>query len=116
GRIRSMAPAKLRIPEGWAVDAKGKPTTDPLAALKGFVLPIGGHKGYGLALAIDMLAGVLTGAGFADGVKSMLQQGDEPPHVGHFMLGIIPVSSRAWDCLAARMKDIRTTMRSAPPL
>jgi len=116
GRIRGLARAKQQIPEGWAVDAQGNPTTDPLEALKGFVLPIGGHKGYGLALAIDMLAGVLTGAGFADGVKSMLQQGDEPQHVGHFMLVIDPGRFMAWDCFAARMKEIRTTMRSAPPL
>src|SRR4029079_8542512 len=116
GRIRGLAKAKQQIPEGWAVDAQGNPTTDPLEALKGFVLPIGGHKGYGLALAIDMLAGVLTGAGFADGVKSMLQQGDEPQHVGHFMLVIDPVRFMAWDCFADRMKEIRTTMRSAPPL
>jgi LDH2 family malate/lactate/ureidoglycolate dehydrogenase len=116
GRIRSMATAKLPIPEGWAVDAKGKPTTDPLEALKGFVLPVGGHKGYGLALAIDMMAGVLTGSGFADGVKSMLQQGDEPQHVGHFMLAIDPVRFMPWDCFAQRMKELRATMRSAPPL
>ena len=116
GRIRSMAQAKLPIPEGWAVDAKGKATTNPLEALKGFVLPIGGHKGYGLALAIDMLAGVLTGAGFADGVKSMLQQGDESQHVGHFMLVIDPVRFMSWNCFAERMKELRTTMRAAPPL
>ena len=116
GRIRSMAKAKERIPPGWAVDSKGISTTDPIEALKGFVLPIGGHKGYGLALAIDMIAGVLTGAGFADGVKSMLQQGDESQHVGHFMLVIDPVRFMSWQCFSERMKDLRDTMRSAPPL
>jgi len=116
GRIRSIAKAKQRIPAGWAVDAKGQPTTDPVEALKGFVLPIGGHKGYGLALAIDMMAGVLTGAGFSNGVKSMLQQGDQPQHVGHFMLVIDPVRFMPWECFAARMKELRDSMRAAPPL
>ncbi|MBY0496662.1 MAG: Ldh family oxidoreductase [Cyanobacteria bacterium] len=116
GRIRAMGKAGERMPAGWAVDAKGQPTTDPLEALKGFVLPIGGHKGYGLALAIDMMAGVLTGAGFAGGVKSMLQQGDEPQHVGHFMMVIDPVRFMPWECFAARMKELRASMRAAPPL
>jgi LDH2 family malate/lactate/ureidoglycolate dehydrogenase len=111
-----MAKASQSIPEGWAVDARGIPTTDPLEALKGFVLPIGGHKGYGLALAIDVLAGVLTGAGFADGVKSMLQQGDESQHVGHFMLVIDPARFMSWDCFAGRTRALRRSMRSAPPL
>lgn len=116
GRIRSLANTKQRIPEGWAVDAGGNPTTDPLEALKGFVLPIGGHKGYGLALAVDVLAGVLTGAGFAGGVKSMLQQGDESQHVGHFILVIDPSRFMSWICFSERMKELRAAMRSAPPL
>ena len=116
GRIRSMAKANERIPAGWAVDSKGRATTDPLEALKGFVLPVGGHKGYGLALAIDMMAGVLTGAGFAGGVKSMLQQGNEPQHVGHFMMVIDPIRFMPWECFAARMKELRDSMRAAPPL
>lgn len=116
GRIRAMAKGNQRIPEGWAVDAKGKPTTDPLEALKGFVLPIGGHKGYGLALAIDMIAGALTGAGFGSGVKSMLQQGNEAQHVGHFMIVIDPVRFMSWECFSARVNELRDSMRAAPPL
>ena len=116
GRIRGLAQTNQRIPEGWAVDAKGNPTTDPVEALKGFVLPIGGHKGYGLALAIDMMAGVLTGAGFGGGVKSMLQQGNEAQHVGHFMLVIDPVRFMPWECFSGRVNELRDSMRSAAPL
>jgi LDH2 family malate/lactate/ureidoglycolate dehydrogenase len=50
------------IPEGWAIDAEGNPTRDPSAALAGTVLPIGGHKGYGLSMLVAVLTGVLTGA------------------------------------------------------
>src|SRR5512136_2304581 len=49
GRIRQMAERKEKIPRGWALDSTGRPTTDPLEGLKGYVLPIGQHKGYGLA-------------------------------------------------------------------
>lgn len=116
GRMRDMAKQRQRIPEGWALDANGRPTTDPLEALKGFVLPIGGHKGYGLALAIDIIAGVMTGAGVADGVKSLLQQWDEPQHVGHVMCVIDPVRFMPWSRFAERMKDLRETMRAVPAL
>ena len=111
-----MADRKQRIPEGWALDAKGAPTTDPLEALKGFVLPVGGHKGYGLALAIDILAGIMTGAGFGDGVKSLLQQWNEPQHVGHFMCVIDPARFMPWETFAERMSELRRSMHAVPPL
>lgn len=116
GRIRNLASLKQRIPLGWALDAEGTPTTDPLEALKGFVLPMGGHKGYGLALAVDILAGVLTGAGFADGVKSLLQQWDEPQHVGHLMIVIDPARFMPWELFAQRMSLLRRSIRAVPPL
>lgn len=58
------------LPEGWAFDARGNPTTDAEKALQGTVVPIGGHKGYGLSLFIDLLCGILAGAAFG-------------PHIGH---------------------------------
>ena len=63
GKLREAAAAGRRIPEGWAIDASGAPTTDPEAAMRGALSPVGGAKGYGLALAAELLAGVLTGAG-----------------------------------------------------
>lgn len=53
------------LPEGVAIDAEGRPTTDPVAAMQGALLPFGGHKGFGLALMIELLGGVLTGASFS---------------------------------------------------
>jgi len=64
GKIRLAAAKGDKIPLGWALDAQGLPTDDPAAAMKGTLLPIGGPKGYGLALVVDILAGVLTGAEF----------------------------------------------------
>ena len=61
GRIKLAELSGAPIPEGWALDADGRPTTDPGAALAGALLPFGGYKGYGLALAIEVLTGVLAG-------------------------------------------------------
>ncbi|HEY7061934.1 MAG TPA: Ldh family oxidoreductase [Chloroflexota bacterium] len=64
GKLVEAAAAGRPIPLGWAIDASGTPTTDPQAALEGGALSaVGGAKGYGLALVVELLAGVLTGAG-----------------------------------------------------
>jgi LDH2 family malate/lactate/ureidoglycolate dehydrogenase len=71
GKIRLAATKRDRIPPGWALDALGQPTEDPEAAMKGTLLPIGGPKGYGLALVVDVLAGVLTGSSFGAHIASI---------------------------------------------
>jgi LDH2 family malate/lactate/ureidoglycolate dehydrogenase len=72
------------IPEGWAVDKQGNPTTDAREALEGSVLPFGGPKGYAISLMIDIMAGALTGAGFGPRVNSLYDNFDEPQNVGAF--------------------------------
>ena len=62
GKIRRAQRLNKSIPEGWAIDADGNPTTDPATALKGTLMPIAGPKGYGLALFIDLLCGLLSGS------------------------------------------------------
>ncbi|MEW2404156.1 Ldh family oxidoreductase [Streptomyces sp. NPDC046862] len=56
------------IPEGWAADADGVPTTDPRRAIEGLILPMAGHKGYAMSFMFDVLAGVLTGSAFGSSV------------------------------------------------
>ena len=69
GKVRAMLAAGKQLPAGWLIDARGEPTTDPAALYAdppATLLPLGGpfgHKGFGLAFMIDVLAGVLTGAG-----------------------------------------------------
>ena len=70
GKIRKAAREGNSIPEGWAIDAEGKITTDPDKALKGTVLPMGGPKGSAIALAVDIISGILAGARHAPNVKS----------------------------------------------
>ena len=84
GRIILAAERDEPIPEGWAVDKQGNPTTDAREALEGSVLPFGGPKGYGISLMIDIMAGALTGAGFGPRVNSLYDNFDEPQNVGAF--------------------------------
>lgn len=65
GKIRRAQRMDESIPEGWALDENGFPATDPAEALKGTLLPIAGHKGYGLALFIDLICGLLSGSKYS---------------------------------------------------
>jgi LDH2 family malate/lactate/ureidoglycolate dehydrogenase len=76
------------IPIGWAIDKDGNPTTNAEDALEGAVLPVGGPKGYAISMFIDILAGVLTGAGFGKYVNNMYENWEEPQNVGHIFIAI----------------------------
>ncbi|MCF6409577.1 Ldh family oxidoreductase [Pseudalkalibacillus salsuginis] len=84
GKIIMAAQDGNDIPTGWAIDDKGRPTTDSNAALAGSVLPFGGPKGYGIAMMIDIMSGVLTGAGFGPHINNIYGDYDKPQNVGHF--------------------------------
>lgn len=75
GKIRLAAKNGEKIPSDWAVDANGNPTDDPNEALKGTLLPIGGYKGYGLSLFVDLFAGLMTGSAAAGEVKPLSDMG-----------------------------------------
>lgn len=89
GKIRLAAKNGERIPLGWAIDEDGNETDDPDKALKGTMIPIGNYKGYGLAMCIDILAGMMTKSGFAGKVKNL----DHPTDIaryGHMVIAINP--------------------------
>lgn len=75
------------IPAGWAVDREGKETTDPTEALKGALLPLAGHKGYGLAMMIDVFTGILSSGTVSPNVKSKYDYSG-PKDVGHFFMAV----------------------------
>lgn len=87
GKIFDARQKGLPIPEGWALDAEGRPTKDPVAALSGVLLPMAGHKGYGISLAMEVLAGVLSGAGVLDDVSGPYQA-EKRSACGHFVLAL----------------------------
>ncbi|WP_414475499.1 Ldh family oxidoreductase [Microvirga sp. M2] len=91
GKIRRAAKLGQEIPLGYALDADGRATTDPNAALNGgVVLPIGGPKGSALSMLMDVLGGVLSGAAYAGDVANQFEVFDRPQDVGHFFLAIKP--------------------------
>lgn len=79
-----------KLQEGWAVDKDGHPTTDPVEAIKGFVLPMAGFKGYGIAMAIDILSGFLSGAAYLNKVNKFYSQNGGGMNVGQMFIAIDP--------------------------
>jgi LDH2 family malate/lactate/ureidoglycolate dehydrogenase len=84
GHIIAANKAKESIPEGWALDPEGNPTTDAAQALLGSVLTMAGHKGYALAFMIEIFASVLSGSAIGAGIGSMYKHLDRKQDVGHF--------------------------------
>jgi len=86
GKIIVASQKGESIPLGWAVDKHGNPTTNADEALEGSVLPVGGPKGYAISMFIDILSGVLTGAGYGSSVNNMYENWKEDQNVGHMFL------------------------------
>lgn len=84
GNIIAASKKKEPIPEGWALSRTGEPTTDAAEALLGTVQTMAGHKGYALALMVEVLSGVLSGAAIGADVGSMYKNLDRKQDVGHF--------------------------------
>ena len=89
GKIYKAMRRGEKIPTTWAADSEGRPTDDPAAALKGFMLPLGGPKGSGLALMMDVFASVLSGSAFAGHVTGPAEP-ERVANVGHFLVAIKP--------------------------
>ncbi|MBN9468058.1 MAG: Ldh family oxidoreductase [Bosea sp.] len=92
GPIVAARQKGLAIPEGWALDADGKPTTDPAAALAGTMVPLGEAKGATLAMMVEILAAALVGTHFAFQASSFLDDKGGPPDTGQLILAIDPTS------------------------
>ena len=90
GKVMVAARQGEPIPEGWALDSLGRPTTDAEAALKGTMLPMGDAKGAALVLMVEILAAALTGARFGFEASSFFTAEGEPPAVGQFLVAIDP--------------------------
>ena len=100
GEVMVAAQRGEPIPEGWALDKEGRPTTDAQAALAGAMLPIGDAKGAALVLVVELLAAALTGSQFGYEASSFFAADGSPPHVGQFFLVIDPAAFAGADVLA----------------
>jgi LDH2 family malate/lactate/ureidoglycolate dehydrogenase len=101
------------IPAGWAIDADGAPTTDPVAAIGGMILPMAGHKGYAIALMMDVLAGVLTGSAFGAEVGGPYQF-ERRSGCGHLFIALEVAAFGDRDGFARRMEQLVAEVRSVP--
>jgi len=105
------------IPDGWAVTADGEPTNDPVAALAGMMLPMGGAKGFGLSLMIDTLCGLLSSGGWGDSIQGLHQDLSKPFDTSHLFLAIDAGHFRPIDEFLAeadRAKDRVRHSKKAP--
>ena len=101
------------IPDGWAVDASGQPTTDPVAALAGGLLPMGGHKGYVLSVMVDMLAAILPGAAFLTDVASPRDAG-ATQDIGHLFMALDIAQIMPLDVFKQRVARYSEMLKASP--
>jgi LDH2 family malate/lactate/ureidoglycolate dehydrogenase len=78
GRMRQALAAGKPVPADWALDTEGRPTTDAATAMAGLLLPAGGAKGFGLSFMIDLMAGLLSGGAWGDGLGQMTDDATQP--------------------------------------
>ena len=102
-----------RIPEGWALDARGRPTVDPQAAIDGIILPMAQHKGYAITVMMDVLSGVLTGSGFATDVHGPYQF-EHRSRCGHLALAMNVEAFQPLSEFRARMESLIATLKGTP--
>ncbi|UOF91536.1 Ldh family oxidoreductase [Fodinisporobacter ferrooxydans] len=115
GNIILAAKTGQSIPEDWAIDETGCPTTDAQAALRGAVLPMAGPKGYALALMVEILSGVLSGAEMAPHVGSMYDKEQREPGTGLCCIAINPRSFFDGDEFYRRMDVLVDEIHQVPP-
>ncbi len=114
GRIILAATEGQTIPEGWAIDEEGVETTDAAAALKGAVLPLGGAKGYALAMAVEIMSGVLSGAAFGPRVNNLYKDHDPPANVGHSFILLDVARWMPLDNYYTRMEQFLEEVKAIP--
>jgi LDH2 family malate/lactate/ureidoglycolate dehydrogenase len=122
GKVRLATRWKKPIPDAWALDDRGAPTTDPFVAIKHRLLtPLGGtrdagsHKGYGLAVMVDVLSGVLGGAVYGDLYNRSDMRERKLGNVGHCFAAIDPARFRPIETFKHEMDDMIRSLKATPP-
>ena len=112
GNIIAAEKAGRPIPDGWALDADGNPTTDAAAALAGTVLSMAGHKGAALAMMVELFSGVLSGAAVGSEVGSMYKNMNRPQNVGHFFFIVDVAAFMDVDAFKSRVDNMIDRIRA----
>jgi LDH2 family malate/lactate/ureidoglycolate dehydrogenase len=116
GKIKTLIQRGEPMPEGWMVGRDGKPLTDPTRHKEGLMLPIGGPKGFGLSVAVGLLAGVLNGAAFGADVVDFTTDTTSPTNTGQFVAAIDIAAFTEPATFAATTARVFEEFRSAAPL
>ncbi|WP_223421547.1 Ldh family oxidoreductase [Tateyamaria pelophila] len=116
GKIKTLLQQGEPMPEGWMVGRDGNPLTDPARKSEGFLLPIGGPKGFGLSVAIGLLAGVLNGAAFGSDVVDFTSDTASSTNTGQFVVALDPTAFGMGDDFARSAARVFAEMRASPPL
>ncbi len=116
GKVLVMADKGDSVPEGWAIDKFGKPTTNAKEAAEGTMLPIAGPKGYGLAFFIDMISGVMSGAAFGDHIVNFTKVMSAPPDIGHFFFMVDISKIMPLDTFKARAEAFCSEIKALPKI
>ena len=112
GKIRILQKEGKPIPEGWALNEYGEPTTDAAEALRGILLAVGGYKGYGITVMMDLLTGVLADSNYGPRVKGM-DQDAAPGGVGHSFMAISLAAFTDVAAFKARMESYVDEIKSS---
>jgi L-2-hydroxycarboxylate dehydrogenase (NAD+) len=116
GKIKVKAQRGEPMPEGWMIDREGNPLTDPQKALEGFLLPIGGAKGYGLALMIGLLGGILNGATFGKSAIDFSTDHSTITNTGQLLIAVNIAAFADVQEFKAGVDEIWDQMKSSPKL
>src|SRR5579864_7160982 len=116
GKVKIKAQRNEPMPEGWMMDRQGKPLTDPKRASEGFLLPIGGPKGYGLALMIGLLAGTLNGAAFGRDVVDYTVDSTTPSNTGQSIVAANIAAFADVQAFKEQVDEVWDVMKSSPTL
>lgn len=114
GKLLLASKKGEKIPLDWATDKEGHPTDDPDKAFAGFLLPMGGFKGLGLAYVVEILCGVINGGAFGEDILSMYKQPDQPSHTGHVMIAVNLEAIISRDEMAERMAAYIQRVKKSP--
>jgi len=101
------------IPEGWAMDEDGHPTTDPVAGIAGIILPMADHKGYAITTMMDVLSGILSGSHFADAVTGPYKA-EGRSGAGHLAVALNIGAFRPLDAFEADMEQLIARIKGVP--
>jgi L-2-hydroxycarboxylate dehydrogenase (NAD+) len=116
GKIRLKAQRNEAMPEGWMIDRQGQPLTDPKRASEGFLVPIGGPKGYGLALMFGLLAGTLNGAAFGRDVVDYTVDSKTPSNTGQAIMAVDISAFADVQAFKQDVDEVWEVMKSSPTL